>query len=84
LISETWLLLQVELACRILDGGPFRDDPNKTITVQPAKFEMRGDQYIPKKKPNNRKKKKVVKEEKMLGWGGFDDQLPPTQVQPPG
>lgn len=71
--------MQVELACKILDGAPLRDDPSKTMTVQPAKFEMHGEQYVPKKKPN-KKKKKVVKEEKMLGWGGFDDLLPPTKV----
>ena len=71
--------MQVDLACKILDGGPFRDDPDKVITVQPAKFEMHGDTYIPKKK-KQKKKKKVVKEDKVLGWGGFDDMLPPTQV----
>lgn len=71
--------MQVDLACKILDGGPFRDDPDKTITVQPAKFEMHGDTYVPKKK-KSKKKKKVVQEDKALGWGGFDDLLPPTQV----
>ena len=74
--------VQVDLACKILDGGPFRDDPNKVITVQPAKFEMHGDTYVPKKK-KAKKKKKVVKEDKVLGWGGFDDLLPPTQVRVP-
>lgn len=73
---------QVDLACKILDGGPFRDDPNKVITVQPAKFEMHGETYVPKKK-KAKKKKKVVKEDKVLGWGGFDDLLPPTQVRIP-
>ena len=72
--------MQVDLACKILDGGPFRDDPSKVITVQPAKFEMHGDTYVPKKK-KAKKKKKVVKEDKVLGWGGFDDILPPTQVR---
>ena len=71
--------MQVDLACKILDGGPFRDDPTKIITVQPAKFEMHGDTYVPKKK-KAKKKKKIVKEDKVLGWGGFDDMLPPTQV----
>ena len=73
--------MQVDLACKILDGGPFREDPNKVITVQPAKFEMHGETYVPKKK-KAKKKKKVVQEDKVLGWGGFDDILPPTQVQP--
>ena len=72
--------MQVDLACKILDGGPFRDDPDKVITVQPAKFEMHGDTYVPKKK-KQKKKKKIVKEDKVLGWGGFDDMLPPTQVR---
>ena len=48
--------------------------------VQPAKFEMHGDTYVPKKK-KQKKKKKVVQEDKVLGWGGFDDMLPPTQVR---
>ena len=73
--------MQVDLACKILDGGPFREDPNKVITVQPAKFEMHGETYVPKKK-KAKKKKKIVQEDKVLGWGGFDDILPPTQVQP--
>ena len=72
--------VQVDLACKILDGGPFRDDPDKVISVQPAKFEMHGDTYVPKKK-KQKKKKKIVKEDKVLGWGGFDDMLPPTQVR---
>jgi len=72
--------VQVDLACKILDGGPFRDDPSKVIMVQPAKFEMHGETYVPKKK-KQKKKKKVVQEDKVLGWGGFDDTLPPTQVR---
>ncbi len=72
--------MQVDLACKILDGGPFRDDPSKVIMVQPAKFEMHGETYVPKKK-KQKKKKKVVQEDKVLGWGGFDDMLPPTQVR---
>jgi len=28
------MLPQVELACKILDGSCFRDDPSKMITVQ--------------------------------------------------
>lgn len=71
----------MDLACNILDGAPFRDDISKTLTVQPAKFEMHGDQYVPKKKQNKNKKKKVNKVEKMLGWGGFDDLKNPTLVQ---
>ena len=76
--------MQVDLACKILDGAPFRDDPARTLTVQPAKFEMRGEQFVPKKKPNKKKPKKdASKVDKALGWGGFDDQLNPTKVLRP-
>ena len=76
--------MQVDLACKILDGAPFRDDPARTLTVQPAKFEMRGEQFVPKKKPNKKKPKKdAAKVDKALGWGGFDDQLNPTKVLRP-
>ena len=78
--TEVCFDVQVDLACRILDGAPFRDDISKTLAVQPAKFEMHGDQYVPKKKPKKNKKKVVNKVEKMLGWGGFDDIKNPTLV----
>ncbi|KAK9833990.1 hypothetical protein WJX81_001143 [Elliptochloris bilobata] len=68
----------VALACNILDGSVFRDDPSKTLSVQVAKFEMRGPEYVPKKKA--KKQKKGPKAEKALGWGGFDDQVKATQV----
>ena len=70
---------QVELALKIMDGAPLRDDPLKLMTVTPAKFEMHGETYVPKKKAG-RKKKKVAADDKMLSWGGFDDQLKATQV----
>ncbi|KAK9820468.1 hypothetical protein WJX72_010675 [[Myrmecia] bisecta] len=73
----------VGLACQILDGAPFRDDgPPMTVTV--AKFEQKGEGYVPKKKARPKKKggrgNVVAQQEKQLGWGGFDDLLKPTQV----
>lgn len=52
------------------------------MTVQPAKFEMHGTEYVPKKKGNKKKssKDKAKLADKVLGWGGFDDKLKPTQV----
>ena len=43
----------VQLATTILDGSiPYPDiNPNGTISVQRAKFEMKGDKYDPKMKP---------------------------------
>ena len=73
-------LSQVDLACKILDGAPFRDDPARAMTVQPARFEMRGEAFVPKKKPKKKPKKDAGKADKALGWGGFDDQLNPTKV----
>ena len=40
---------------------------------------MRGAEYVPKKKP--KKQKKAAKVDKALGWGGFDDQVKPTEVR---
>ena len=53
------------------------------MTVQPAKFEMHGQEYKPRKKGANKRQKKVAAqaEEKALGWGGFDDQLKATEVR---
>ena len=48
---------------------------------QVAKFEMRGAEYVPKKKPKKQKKAVGAKAEKVLGWGGFDDQVKATEVQ---
>ena len=73
---------QVELACKLADDDVFRPGMPKKMTVQPAKFEMHGSEYVPKKKAN---KKKTTKDrqkvaEKVLGWGGFDDKLKASQV----
>ena len=74
--------VQVELALNILDGAPFREDPKQVIHVQRAKFEQKGQDYVPKKKPKSKKKVAGVlsKQEKELGWGGFDDKLAANKV----
>ena len=73
---------QVLLACKILDGAQFRPGVGAPMTVEPAKFEMHGDEYKPKKRAANKRQKKLaaLAEEKALGWGGFDDKLKPTEV----
>ena len=64
----------VQLATTILDGSiPYPDlQTNGVITVQPAKFEMKGDKYDPKLKPKKLGKKEKdrleKKREKMLAW----------------
>ena len=55
--------MQVELALNILDGAPFRDDPKQVIRVQRAKFEQKGEEYVPKKKTRSKKKE--------LGWAAL-------------
>eukprot|EP00884_Botryococcus_braunii_P010462 jgi/Botrbrau1/19417/Bobra.0338s0044.1 len=70
----------VVLALQILDGAPFRPELSKPMTVQRAKFEMHGEQFVPKKRPNKKKKKAAVAAERMLGWDGFDDLKKPTEV----
>ena len=47
---------------------------------QVAKFEMRGPEYVPKKKPK-KSKKLASKVDKALSWGGFDDQAKATEVR---
>lgn len=47
---------------------------------QVAKFEMRGPEYVPKKKPK-KSKKLAAKVDKALSWGGFDDQAKATEVR---
>lgn len=104
----------VELACQILDSTPLRaTGPNMSVT--PAKFEMKGQQYQDKKGPGaggaaaakaskpkgggggrggrggggskggrgrGRRGAPGIQEklERKLGWGGFDDLLPPEKV----
>ncbi len=56
-------------------GGGIKRAPR---AAQVAKFEMRGPEYVPKKKA--KKQKKGAKADKALSWGGFDDQVKATQV----
>lgn len=103
----------VELACQILDGTPLRAT-GANMSVTPAKFEMKGQQYQDKKGPGaggaaaakaakpkggggrggrgggstggrgrGRRGAPGIQEklERKLGWGGFDDLLPPEKVR---
>ena len=74
----------MDLACRILDEAPFRDNMTQKMAVQPAKFQQKGEEFVAKKKPKKKKAAAVVqKQEKVLGWGGFDDKLPAYKVGAP-
>jgi len=59
----------VELALQIIDGSQFQ---GKTLKVERAKFEMKGDAYDPKLKPkklNKKEKEKAAKQkEKLFAW----------------
>ncbi|XP_058005506.1 splicing factor U2AF-associated protein 2 isoform X2 [Hevea brasiliensis] len=73
----------VDLALQILDGAPLRPGDTIPMTVSRAKFEQKGDRFIPKKVDNKKKKKLRQVEEKILGWGGLDDakvSIPATVV----
>nr|BAJ53149.1 JHL23J11.4 [Jatropha curcas] len=63
----------VDLAMQILDGTPLRPGGTIPMSVSRAKFEQKGDRFIPKKVDNKKKKKLKRVEEKILGWGGRDD-----------
>ncbi|CAN4114939.1 unnamed protein product [Withania somnifera] len=63
----------VDLAIKILDGAPLRPGDKIPMTVTPAKFEQKGERFIPKKSDKHKKKKLQKVEQKMLGWGGRDD-----------
>lgn len=63
----------VDLAIKILDGAPLRPGDKIPMTVTQAKFEQKGERFIPKKSDKHRKKKLQKVEQKMLGWGGRDD-----------
>ena len=64
----------VDLATNILDGSnPYPEiQKSSVITVQRAKFEMKGDKYDPKLKPKGLGKKEKArlekKREKLLAW----------------
>ncbi|KAF2292034.1 hypothetical protein GH714_000264 [Hevea brasiliensis] len=68
---------------QILDGTPLRPGGTVPMTVSQAKFEQKGDRFIPKKVDKKKKKKLKQVEEKILGWGGLDDKkvsIPATVV----
>lgn len=71
----------VALACQILDGAPFRVGMGTPMSVTPAQFQMKGEQFVAKAKPKGPSKKALEKRvEKMLGWFGADDKLPAEKV----
>lgn len=63
----------VDLATQILDGTPFRTGGKIPMSVTKAKFEQKGETFLPKKVDKRKKKKMQYLEQKMLGWGGRDD-----------
>ncbi|KAL2941451.1 Splicing factor U2AF-associated protein 2, partial [Bienertia sinuspersici] len=63
----------VALAMQILDGTPFRPGGKTPMSVSTAKFEQKGEKFIPKQTDKKKKQKLKKVEEKMLGWGGRDD-----------
>ena len=81
----------VPLACNILDGDSLRPG-GPAMSVSEARFEMKGEQYQAKSsskgkgggKGGGSRKQQLEKLEKKLGWGGFDDKLPPEKVREGG
>lgn len=59
----------VELALQIIDGSEYK---GKTLSVEPAKFQMKGNAYDPTLKPkklNRKEKEKAAKhKEKLFAW----------------
>ena len=82
--NKVYHRLQVAVACKLADDDYFRPGMSRKMKVQPVKFEMHGEEYVPKKKGNRNKnsKEKAKVAEKVLGWAGFDDTLKPAQVTP--
>jgi HIV Tat-specific factor 1 len=70
----------VDLACKLLDGTPFKYGAKQLMTVSPARFEQRGEFKV--KSENKRARKHALESQKKraLGWSGFDDILKPQQV----
>ena len=58
----------MDLACQILGGAHFRPGSH-VLKVAPAKFEMKGDVYVKKKKTSSKAKHQVIHQEKALEWG---------------
>ncbi|GFR48565.1 hypothetical protein Agub_g10467 [Astrephomene gubernaculifera] len=70
----------VDLACRFLHHSYFRANMGTCMTVEPAKFEMKGETYQAKSTNKKEKKKQLAQlEQRALGWGGFDDKAPPEK-----
>lgn len=77
----TYLKLpSVDLAISLLDGAPFRPGGVGVMSVSKARFEMKGETFVPKPKSKKSKKVLAAQEAKLLGWGGFDDKLPAEKV----
>ncbi|TVT97962.1 hypothetical protein EJB05_56762 [Eragrostis curvula] len=73
----------VALAVQLLDGTSFRPGGKTMMSVSPAKFEQKGDVFIPKKTDKHKKRKTKKVEDKILGWGGHDDKkvtIPTTVI----
>ena len=73
----------VDLAVKLLDGAEFRFGMGTTMTVEAAKFEMKGDEFqAGKKAASNKglKKKQLEKLEKRLHWGGADDKVAQEKI----
>lgn len=71
----------VKLACEFLHDSYFRPNSGTKLTVEPAKFEMKGEKYQPKAGNKKDKKKQLAAlEARALGWGGFDDRAPPEKT----
>ncbi|KAH7681214.1 HIV Tat-specific factor 1 protein [Dioscorea alata] len=63
----------VALAVQLLDGTPLRPGGKTLMSVTHAKFEQKGDKFVPKQQDKKKKKKLRRVEDKILGWGGHDD-----------
>ncbi|XP_039125438.1 HIV Tat-specific factor 1 homolog [Dioscorea cayenensis subsp. rotundata] len=63
----------VALAVQLLDGTPLRPGGKTLMSVTQAKFEQKGDKFVPKQQDKKKKKKLKRVEDKILGWGGHDD-----------
>jgi hypothetical protein len=51
------------------------------LQVQPARFEQKGEAYVPKAKLTKKEKKALAaQQERLLSWGGCDDKLLAEQV----
>ncbi|KAL9234850.1 hypothetical protein vseg_009671 [Gypsophila vaccaria] len=63
----------VALALQILDGTSFRPGGSVLMSVTQAKFQQKGEKFVPKQADKKKKNKLKKVEDKMLGWGGRDD-----------